>query len=353
MTDHELLRLVSSCLDPSALELSLVRRNGQLLLGLPSDRVAAKRALALYQPQRQLARAMVRALQSLTAIGLQGCLLPKLSFQNPQEDCKPLVSGVEPGSCGILLGSPEHRVRRAIASYNLNGQWEVAKISLGTEGRDVLEQEALALEGLRTAASGVPQLLGLHHAEDITLLRMPYLVGHPIPIGHYVEALELLNDWAEDAPTKPITDFPEWPFIESALLKFPDGTDALKKLSKEFLKPVICHGDFTRWNLRMKKDSSPVVLDWEWGHSSGMPGIDLVHYFLQDHRLVERKPPEAAIRSTLADLNRPACAAYLRNTGWGNDRILPIIACLAWKEGSRHQENTEYLDAALRLILDF
>ena len=353
MTDHKLLSLVSSCLDPSALELSLVRRNGHILLGLPPDRVAATRSLALYQPQRQLARAMVRALLSLTAVGLQRCLLPKLSIPNPQEDWLPLLSGVEPGSCGILLGSPEHRVRRAIASYRLKGQWEVAKISLGTEGRDVLEQEARALEELQAVASGVPQLLGLHYAEDITLLRMPYLVGHPIPIGHYVEALGLLNDWVGDAPTKPITNFPEWPFIESALLKLPDESDALKKLSKEFLKPVICHGDFTRWNLRMKKDSSPVVLDWEWGHSSGMPGIDLVHYFLQDHRLVKRMSPEDAIRATVSDLNRPACAAYLRKTGWSDDRILPIIACLAWKEGSRHQENTEYLDAALKLILDF
>ena len=354
MTDHKLLSRVSSCIDPSASELSLVRRNGRVLLGLPSQKDGLLRALALYQPQRQAARAMVIALRGLAAIGLQGIVLPKFSLQKEQEAAMPWLPGVEPGTCGILLGSPEHRVRRAIASYRLNGRWEVAKISFGAEGRKVLEQEARALEELQAVASGVPQLLGLHHFKDITLLRMPYLEGDPVPIGQYAEALGLLDDWVGDVSATPITGFPEWQDIESALTEVSGGKDVLEQLSQLSLRPVICHGDFTRWNLRTRKDGSPVVLDWEWGHSSGMPGIDLVHYFLQDHRLVKRMPPKEAIRATIADLDRPECAAYLHKTGWHNDRILIIIACLAWKQGARHQENTEYLEASglWPLILD-
>ncbi|QTN32179.1 phosphotransferase [Akkermansiaceae bacterium] len=351
MTDHEVLVQVLSCIDPSASSLRLVRRNGRILLGLPAVKEPGARALGLYQPQRLLARGMVAAIRRLSRMGLQGFALPEEPIQARQKDLSPALSGVESGTCGVLLGSPEHRVRRAIASYRFNGQWEVAKISFGAEGRQVLEKEAKALGELQSVAKGVPDLLGLHTSPDVTVLRMPYLQGDPIPIGRFAEALGLLEGWVGDFPEKPISDFPEWQWIESAL-DSANGHEALQELSHKSLRPAICHGDFTRWNLRTRKDDSPVVLDWEWGHSSGMPGIDLVHYFLQDHRLVKRMSPEDAIRATISDLYRPECSEYLRKTGWGENRILPIIASLAWKQGAGHQDNQDVLEAAVELILD-
>ena len=113
------------------------------------------------------------------------------------------------------------------------------------------------------------------------------------------------------------------------------------------LKPVICHGDFARWNLLQQAAGELIVLDWEWGHQLGMPGIDLVHYFLQDARLVRRLTDRAAIAATLRDLNRPACRSYLDETGWNGDSLLAIIACLAYKQGAGHQQNGEVLRAAV------
>ena len=347
MTDQELLCRVIACIDPAAQDLRLVRRNGRVLLGLPRSAEAACRALGIYQPQRPAARAMVSGLRALNVVGLSGCVLPKLRISCETTLLHPPLSGIEHGTCGVLLGSPEHRVRRAIASYRNAGAWEVAKISFGEAGARVLEQEALVLKKIQQHAAGPPHMLGLHRGHEATVMRMPYLTGLPIPRGESTEALSLLEQWISEQPPQPIRGFPEWPALESALSGLEHGARVLDRLSQERLRPVICHGDFARWNLLRQQDGNLVVLDWEWGHDDGMPGIDLVHYFLQDARLVERLSPVDAIRQTITTLGSPACRAYLEKTGWSGDPILPIVASLAYKQGAGHQENAEMIEEIL------
>ena len=347
MTEHELLSRVIACIDPPARSLRLVRRKGRVLLGLPPGREATARALGLYQPQRASARLMVTALRGLARVGRHGAVLPKIHLAGGSSPMSPTLTGIDPGSCGVLLGSPEHRVRRAIASYRKDGRWEVAKISFGEAGARLLEEEARTLEQLQPLTTGVPHMLGLHHGEGVTVMRMPYLTGQPVGSGESVEALELLKQWITDQIPKPITEFPEWTAIASALSGFESGGRALERVSQKCLTPVICHGDFARWNLLRKTDGGLVVLDWEWGHPDGMPGIDLVHYFLQDARLVERLSPQDAIRKTCSILESPACRDYLDRTGWGGDSLLPIIASLAYKQGAGHQENGEMMEEIL------
>lgn len=350
MTDAELLSRVFGLLDPGAAGMHGLRRGGRLLLALPKTGEAAARALRLYQPQRRLARWMVAVLHGLARASLQGCLLPKLHLAGEPVTLDPPLPGIEPGTCGVLLGSPEHRVRRAIASFRNAGQWEVAKISFGKDGARVLEREAQVLKELQPLTKGVPRLLGLHRAADVTVLRMPYLTGTPVSPGESAGALRLLHHWITDGVPQPATAFPEWGAIESALSGDEAGTRVLGKISQLQLKPVICHGDFARWNLLQQADGELIVLDWEWGHAPGMPGIDLIHYFLQDARLVRRLTATAAIASTLRDLNQPACRGYLNETGWTGDLLLAIIACLAYKQGAGHQENGEVLRAAVAAV---
>ena len=349
MTDTELLNRVIGALDPGQTVMRQLRRNGRLLLAVPGGREAAARTFGLYQPQRRLARGMMGLLRGLASLGIHGCLLPKIRIAGNRSSLVPALAGVEAGTCGVLLGSPEHRIQRAIACYRHEGRWEVAKISFGDEGRQILEVEAQALVDLQSWATGVPHMLGLHRGEGLTVLRMPYLTGKAIPTGEYSEALDLLNQWVTHASPRSITSFPEWAAIESALEGDADGSPALEQLSRQHLVPVICHGDFARWNLLKQANGALVALDWEWGHNDGMPGLDLVHYFLQDHRLVRRLEPNDAIAATLHDLQRPECAAYLKRTGWSGAPILPIIASLAYKQGAGHQENAEMLEK----ILDF
>lgn len=347
MTDAELLSRVWLLLDNGPAPVHLLNRNGRLLLGLPPDRTAAERALMLYQPQRRAARGMVAGLRWLIRFGLLSHALQSIRIGGKPEVVSPALNGIEASTCGVMLGSVEHKIRRAIASYRKDGEWEVAKIAFGDAGASLLEQEARALEELGADIAGIPRLLGLHRGQDVTVLRMPYLTGQPVNPGDSNDALDLLDSWISNQPVKPITDFAEWPAMESALAGTELGSGVLERLAKESLKPVICHGDFARWNLLRRKNGSLVVLDWEWGHKDGLPGIDLVHYFLQDARLVKRLSSGNAIKATLAALDSVACRNYLQKTGWSCDPCLPILACLAYKQGAGHQDNREVLSAAV------
>lgn len=347
MTDTELLNRVAGIIDPTARQLLGLRRSGRLLLGLPSEPEAFSRALGLYQPQRPLAKLTVALMDLLSKIGFHRAMLTRIDLKRIGQAISPALGGIQPGTCGVLLGSAEHRIQRAIASYLNAGAWEVAKIAFGPAGEQVLENEADALQKLGAATQGVPRLLGLHRGEGVTVLRMPYLTGKSIQPGDHHAALDLLQDWVSDQSPMPVPGFPEWRQIEAALTGDYSCETTLGRISQKMLVPVTCHGDFARWNLRRRPDGSMIVLDWEWGHPAGMPGLDLVHYFLQDHRLVRRMSPCDAINATIEDLRRPECEAYLKRTGWTDDPLLPIIACLAYKQGAGHQDNAEMLEAAV------
>lgn len=348
MTDEEAIDHALSAVEAAATDQWLMKRNGRPFLALPARRLAALHALRLYQPQRLKARWFISLMQPVVLAGLHRWVLPRFRHAGGMALLEPEFAGCFPGTAGVMLGSPEHRVRRAILSYMTENGWEVAKIAFGVEGAGVLEPEAEVLALLAGKANGVPRLLGLHRSADATMLRMPYMTGKQLRPGESTDALALLDGWISQAEAKPIQSFTEWPAINSALGNSKEGKRALTWLSKMRLRPVIRHGDFARWNLLRQPDGSLIALDWEWGHPAGMPGLDLVHLFLQDARLVERLAPGDAIAKTRDLLKLPACVAYLSRTGWNDDPILPIIASLAWKQGAGHQQNTEVLEAALR-----
>jgi hypothetical protein len=283
--------------------------------------------------------------------GLLRHILPQISHSSPRKNQTEGLPKVFAGSLGILLGSPEHRDRRAIASYQTAKGWEVAKIAFGPNGWDVIRGESRALESLPQGTKAAPVLSGVHREENLSLMRMPYLQGTIIPQGETSDGITLLESWISDLPAKPVLEFPEWPFIESALMGLPDGQRALEQLSQLHLKPCVRHGDFARWNLLRIHDGTLMALDWEWGTASGMPGIDLVHYFAQDARLVDRRIPTDVCRATEEALNLRACRDYLQRTGWGDQTGLAILASIAFTVGAEQQANTEVLAASLKVIL--
>ncbi|MES2474558.1 MAG: hypothetical protein V4640_02175 [Verrucomicrobiota bacterium] len=347
MDDNDLLTLVLGMLDPTAKSRDGLSRNGRLLLAMPSQREAFSKALRLYQPQRPAAQWMTSALRLLAFTGIHKCLLKKIKTDVHRLELDPRLDGLEADSCGILLGSPEHKNRRAIASFRRNESWEVAKIAPSTEGADALESESDILIELGSRTPGVPAMLGFHRCGKAALLRMPYLTGVPISPSNSTPALDLLKSWISSSLPIAANEFPEWPAIESALHRLQRGPELLALLSSEKLHPTIRHGDFARWNLLAQPDGSLVVLDWEWGHSHGMPGLDMVHYFLQDYRLVHRCLPQESIRQTITRFHRSDAVEILAHSGWRGHPLLTIIASLAFKQGAAHQDNQEMLKAAI------
>jgi len=347
MSDTDLLSRVFGVLDPGARNLAVLRRGGRLLLCLPADRESATRTLRLYQPQRFLARASVTMVDLLTRCGLHGAMLGKVGVAGGSVDVTPALAGIVRGTCGVMFGSPEHRVRRAIASFKTANGWEVAKIAFGGDGWDVIRGEVEALQSLPGNTPGMPTVLGVHRGTDFALMRLPYFQGRVLGTGETAEAIALLASWQSRLPAKPLREFPEWPAIERALARHPNGGQAVERWSRFQLRPVIRHGDFARWNLIRTAQGGLMVLDWEWGEACGMPGIDLVHFFAQDARLVKRLPPVAVIRSVAQSLQRDDCRNYLEATGWQGDVRATILASIAFTVGTGQQANEEVLAALL------
>lgn len=326
----------------------VVWRNGHPHLALPTGSEAARQTLALYQPQRPAGKLFACALRTMARAGFHSLLAQRVELPtSTAEPTEPHLPAITPGSCGIMLGSPEHRIRRAIASYRTETGWEVAKVAIDPEGAEMLAREAATLAEFSTLTSAAPGCLGLHRGCDITILRMPRINGTPVAAGTFREALALLEEWISDLPPRPAPEFPEWNAIAKALDCRPGGPAILERLARMRLTPTLRHGDFARWNLLAQPDGRLIALDWEWGGNGGMPGLDLAHYFLQDARLVRRLAPADAIAATLADLRHPEAVAYLAKTGWDGDPILPVIASLAYKLGAEQQENADMLTAVL------
>jgi hypothetical protein len=343
MTDHDLLKSVISIIDPATDGMRLLRKNGRILLGLPRDRDAALRTLRLYQPQRPMARAMAALVKQGLMFGLSRFILPKLSLEAVPTILEPPFPEVAKGTCGILLGSPEHRVRRAIASYKTDLEWEVAKVAFGPDGWNVIQSEANTLLELPQNTAGAPKVLALHRGKDISIMRMPLIDGSMLRKGESNKAIAILDSWISKQAPIPIEKFSEWPLIVAAVKDHSKAGEVINHLRQKQLKLTVRHGDFARWNLLQTKDGSIMVLDWEWSTPCGMPGIDLVHLFAQDARLVDRLSANAIVQSTIHALEAQDCQAYLKKTGWGRDIKSAMVASIAFTVGTKQQANEEVL----------
>jgi glycosyltransferase involved in cell wall biosynthesis len=328
-----------------------VRRHGMVSLSLPDSREGAAHAFRLYQPQKRLARLKTFALKLLISRGLHPWILEKV-LPASYENIQPWEFSYSPETVGILLGSSEHLIYRAIASYRGADGWEVAKLGRGEAARTMLRNEAAVLRELSKRGLSVPRCLGLHEHGEMTILRMPYLAGSGLSIRDSGEALDVLIQWAGNAAPESISGFEEWKSICAALETTADGREALESLSTQVVRPVIAHGDFARWNLLHQANGPLIVLDWEWGNTHGMPGLDLVHYFAQDARLVRQLDSANALRVVEASLSLPKAKAYLAQTGWTGNPITPILAWAAFKHGARHQKIADFLAESLKVYLE-
>jgi len=348
MRESEVILKILAAVDPMCGGLSLVRRGGRTFMAIPGRRDAAMRVLRLYQPQRPLARGIAGILRWTAAAGLHGRLLPGMAEPRETAAIQPSMPEVRSGSCGILLGNPSHLSPRAIASFETEDGWQIAKITFGERGKSAIEQEAGVLTRLPAGYPGIPRVHGLHQGEDFHLLRMPYYVGRTISPDESKAAVSLLDAWVSNASRKPFAAYAESRVIAATLVAHPDGAGRMEQLLACRLAPCLRHGDYARWNLVATRNEGLLALDWEWGCVDGMPGLDLVHLFAQDARLVRRLAPSGVVRAVLHALSAPECVRYLEKTGWGGNAKLPFLASLAYTTGKGQQANELVLNALLQ-----
>lgn len=343
MTDQELISCALGALSNEEADLYLVKRRGVILLALPSRRDFAAKALGLYQPQRWPAKIFARAILCAIKLGMHRWVLEKMTVAASSCAPDPSLAGVVSGSQGVLLGNPDHLVRRAIVSYKGRQDYEVAKIAFGLEGKTLIKKESSTIESLPNEAVGVPRLIDTDFSNNLGMMRMPYLDPCPGGQSGFEDHVALLGNWLSDEPPIPLKDFSEWKGIEQVLSQEPNGEATTERLKGMELVPAIRHGDFAQWNLTSDSNGRLLALDWEWGVARGVSGFDLVHYLIQETRLVKRMDLEDLIPEVESRLGNDPCRKYLNDAGWGGMFRDLLIATTAYYYSQNFDGSEEML----------
>lgn len=318
MTDHDIISQALAALGAEGGEFYLLQKGGKALLALPRNKEAALIALSLYQPQRPFAKLMVAGVKVAIRFGVMPLVLKRVLLERGLQKSGIRGPELRTETVGVLLGNPDHVIRRAIVSFQGRKGFEVAKIAFGKKGVALMEREAATLASLPPGVVGIPHFLGTHHQEEAGVMRMPYLRGGALGIKNPEYYLNLLQAWLLEEKARPVESFSEWDQIKSVLsgqLK-PPGLEALKRLAGLRVKPAIRHGDFAPWNLIRDEEGEVFALDWEWGVPCGISGFDLIHYLTQELRLVQRLPAPDILVSLRRTLQSAPFENYLDAAGW-------------------------------------
>jgi len=115
-----------------------------------------------------------------------------------------------------------------------------------------------------------------------------------------------------------------WKHIYNTVLSRPDANiyqPEIHKIPRDILIPkTIMHGDFTPWNLVIRKNHVQ-LMDWESGVFEGIPFFDLFHYVVRYGLLIRRWSGQVALEQTLAFMDTALFSLYRRKTGIDSDTV--------------------------------
>jgi hypothetical protein len=288
--------------DSETRRFTVLTRYGHPLLYLPRKRAQALTALALYPAQRPLAR-VARSLMFLACSAGLTRLLPAASL--------PLAAGAPLGQFlgallnqktvpdfAILAGNPNAPGRRFILLlFDAHDRpCAVVKAGTGPEAIRLLEREIAVLQHLPPAALGIPRLRSTHQGSGLHALALDYVQGNAPQGGECHRMYEVLASWIDTTQTIPLGEVPAWQRLSGACPDHPMLKSAQARLESTPFHPVLHHGDFAPWNIKVTRDASWRVLDWERGELIGMPCWDWFHYQVQVGLLVERRSTSAHVQ---------------------------------------------------------
>jgi len=277
-------------------QLVVLTRHGHPLLYLPHARAQAKHALALYPAQRTPAR-MARGLMRLAStLGLLR-LFPsiKLSVNTDGPLAGFLKARAKRGSLPaftVLAGNPNTPGRRFILLLfdEQDRPCAVVKAGITPEAVRLLKQEAAVLDQAPSSALGLPRLQAVQHSPRVCALALDYVEGEPPRSATPGKLAETLGSWVNPSRTVRAAEVPAWQRLVEACPNDPTLNTLRSRVEAAAFHPVLYHGDFAPWNIKVTPDGSWRVLDWERGERTGLPCWDWFHYHIQVGLLVDRLP---------------------------------------------------------------
>lgn len=278
-----------------------VARGGKPFLFLPSDNRAAATALQIYPAQTTKARLAKSALGMMLRVGLRlglGKTSLAISSTDPFAAFLRAAARVEPGepfSFAVLTGNPSAPGRRHVFLLFNSASEPVAVVKAGatSRARELIAHETSLLSAFAISQSGLPKVRGVCELENLSAFAMDFIEGTSPSDDASSELEKNFSSWVDTEKKIEISETAAWQRLIQArgATAMPEGVHGLETLR---VFPVLMHGDFAPWNVKVSSDQW-TVLDWERGERVGIPAWDWLHFVVQPAVLVRRETTNATI----------------------------------------------------------
>ena len=334
------------------LKFRVVRRGGHPLLFLPAAGRAAATALDLYPAQSPKARA-AKALLRLALRWGCGPLLATTSQMIPLADpYLGLLTRAAQGSppagppFAVLAGNPHAPGRRFV--FLLCGAdaspMAVVKAGGSVTARRLIAHESRLLADCAGKFTGLPAVRATLVSDRVEAFALDFIRGESPRANSGPAVAALLETWIDRDRTVGLSELPAWQRLVSTTPTNP-LPPAVQALGESRLRPVLMHGDFAPWNIKVSGNQW-TVMDWERGERAGIPGWDWFHFVVQPAVLVQRDRPEKIMADLDALLASPGFIRYATATGMtGHERLLALAYVDYCRQVTRQTEGRELLNA--------
>lgn len=315
----------------------VLRKHGRPFLLLPGQRRTAAATLALYPAQTARARAARTVLRGLLGaslpVGTRRISLPMSPADGFTAFLTSLAGGPPSGipPLGILAGNPASDSQRFILLVFDAGQRPVAIAKAGLSGpaRDLIKREAAFLAAVPRNTLGAPRLRSTFESPRLSALALDYFAGDSPRQRDHGAVATLVNSWVDPARTVSVSAAPDWVRLERAVKTDERFLAIAGQLREVTFHPVVGHGDFAPWNIKVSPQGAWTVLDWERGELTGVPAWDWFHYVIQTGILVKRLPLPGMVGRVESLLASGAFKEYARRTAIvGSERPLVLAYLL-------------------------
>ena len=301
-----------------AREFQVIYKSGQPLLALPRSASAALACLSLYPAQTaraRLAKELIKILlQCRIRTGMKQTQM-EISRQSGFTRFLSEAAG-EPGDrlpeFGILAGNPRSPGQRfMILVCAGSGQpAAVVKAGVSKEAKALIGKESAFLKEAGGRVPGIPALRRQFADTRIEALALDYFPGESPREADPVAMSRLLSSWIDTTRTMAVGESGLWQQLRNCAATKPILATLAPKLEGKRVHPVIFHGDFAPWNIRVLPSGEWMALDWERGDPRGLPGWDWFHFVIQPAILVKRSGIDKLIRVVETMLASEGFRAY-------------------------------------------
>lgn len=297
----------------------VLRKNGVPFLLLPSQPKLAAKALDLYSAQTRSARIWKFALRTALATNFPLRLESERVEVSPDEPFARFLAELAGSSSlppiGILAGNPRVPGQRFIVLIFDDNMRPVAVVKAGISetARTLVEKEKSFLTSVPESISGVPKVRASFDGGRVRAFALDFIEGRT---PRRSEAIGLLlTSWLDCTRRLPLGKIPVFQRMASSFPITPSLQKAVASLAGCECHPALFHGDFAPWNIKVSRDGSWNVIDWERGELTGVPCWDWFHNTVQFAILVERLPVESIARKLESVLASNSFKAYAANAG--------------------------------------